>query len=90
MKTIFKTTIALLFLTSFFFISCEIDNSDDNDGTDESGIILGLYKKAVGGTYLKVTSTHGYLCIIENGTEFSGELIGNTIHLVLVSLLWVL
>jgi len=81
MKTIKPLFITLLLFTSFLFISCEEDS--DADELDESeSIISGLYKKQVSQTaaYLKITSSQGFLCRAQDNIEFSGNIVGNTVH----------
>lgn len=80
MKT-FKTLFAFLLLSSFLFISCEEDSSVD-DIIESESITPGLYKKQVSQTtaYLKITSTQAFLCRAQDNIEFSGSLIGNTVH----------
>jgi len=80
MKKIILLFTVLLF-TSFLFISCEEDSDADELDENES-IISGLYKKQVSQTaaYLKITSSQGFLCRAQDNIEFSGSLVGNTVH----------
>ncbi len=82
-------SLSLIFISLVFFYSCEefdeFGYEDDNPTEELNGngsIIPGLYKKQVSQTaaYLKITASQGYLCRAQDNIEFSGSLVGNTVH----------